>query len=226
VPVVDLTLFRHAVTRPDAELDLAQAALLIAEPEYPDLDIPRCLETLDALGASAARVAPRSGEPALQRIARHLHEDAGFHGNDEDYYDPRNSYLNEVLSRRTGIPITLAVVVMEVARRAGVVAQGVSFPGHFILRGEGPIYVDPFDAGLLDEEKLRELHARTTGSSQKPDPRLLAPASKRAILARMLNNLRAIFTERGDRARLQDVLDRMQVLEAADAAQPRRRPLN
>jgi regulator of sirC expression with transglutaminase-like and TPR domain len=224
--VVDLTLFRHLVSRPDAELDLAQAALLIAEPEYPDLDIPGCLELLDELSDSARRARHRSGEPALQRIARHLHQEAGFHGNDEDYYDPRNSYLNEVLQRRTGIPITLAVVILEVARRCGVTAQGISFPGHFIVRGEGPVYVDPFDAELLDADRLRQLHARATGNSREPDSRLLAPASKRAILARMLNNLRAIFAERGDAVRLQHVLDRMQVLEAADAAQPRVRPVN
>jgi regulator of sirC expression with transglutaminase-like and TPR domain len=224
--VVDLTLFRHVVSRPDAELDLAQAALLIAEPEYPDLDIPGCMELLDELSDSARRARPRSGEPALQRIARHLHEEAGFHGNDEDYYDPRNSYLNEVLQRRTGIPISLAVVILEVARRCGVTAQGISFPGHFIVRGEGPVYVDPFDAELLDADKLRQLHARATGNSREPDSKLLAPASKRAILARMLNNLRAIFAERGDAVRLQHVLDRMQVLEAADATQPRVRPVN
>jgi regulator of sirC expression with transglutaminase-like and TPR domain len=224
--MVDLTLFRHLVTRPDAELDLAQAALLLAEQEYPGLDIPRFLAQLDELGAAAAREPARPGEPPLRRIARHLHEAAGFHGNDDDYYDPRNSYLNEVLTRRTGIPITLAVVLIEVARRAGVVAQGVSFPGHFIVRGEGPIFIDPFDGELLDAANLRELHERITGQARDPEPRLLLPASKRAILARMLNNLRAIFADRGDRERLQQVLDRMQVLEAADAAQPRGRPVN
>ena len=131
-----------------------------------------------------------------------------------------------MLQRRTGIPISLAVVILEVARRCGVTAQGISFPGHFIIRGEGPVYVDPFDAELLDADKLRQLHARATGNSREPESRLLAPASKRAILARMLNNLRAIFAEQGDAVRLQHVLDRMQVLEAADAAQPRVRPVN
>src|SRR5262245_21062648 len=103
----DLALFAHVVARPEAEVDLAQAALLIAEPEYPGLDVAGYLDRLDGLADEARRHLPIATVPGLARV---LHDELGFSGNAEDYYDPRNSYLNEVIDRRTGIPITLAVV--------------------------------------------------------------------------------------------------------------------
>jgi regulator of sirC expression with transglutaminase-like and TPR domain len=147
----DLTLFAHIVSKPEEEIDLAQAALLIAAPEYPSLDIARYMGRLDELGAQARRraaAAARHPEIApIQPVLELLYGEHGFHGNSEDYYDPRNSYLNEALDRRTGIPITLAVVIVEVASRAGVEAHGVSFPAHFLVRArgdDGPIFIDPF----------------------------------------------------------------------------------
>src|SRR2546430_2404900 len=132
----DLALFAHMLARTDDEIDLAQAALLLAEPEYPGLDIPHYIGVLDRLRAEAARAlgGVALGVLAARRLLGLLYEELGFRGNDKDYYDPRNSFLNEVLERRTGIPISLAVVVTEVARRAGVEAQGISFPGHFLVR--------------------------------------------------------------------------------------------
>ena len=222
MPAADLALFSHVVTRSEADLDLAQAALLIAEPEYPELDIPRYLEQLDQLGERARLLldeANAANEPPLRRVTRMLHDDLGFAGNDGDYYDPRNSFLNEVLDRRTGIPITLAVVILEVGRRAGITAHGVGFPGHFLVRTagpHGPLFLDPFTGALCDRERMRALHAQATGESRDPDPRLLEPLEKRLILARMLNNLRGIYAAAGDGERLHGVLERIQVLAPSD----------
>jgi regulator of sirC expression with transglutaminase-like and TPR domain len=218
----DLTLFSHVVSRPEAELDLAQAALLIAEGEYPGLDVSHYMDLIDRLGA-AARDRLAGGEPgsetALRQIAALLYQEHGLRGNLEDYYDPRNSFLNEVLDRRVGIPITLAVVFIEVCQRAGVAARGVSFPGHFLVRApgaRGPLFVDPFDGRLLAPDDLRRLYTRSTGEERDPDPRLLEPADKRQILIRMLNNLRGIYAGRSDRERLRGVLERLQVLAPSD----------
>ena len=146
---VNLTLFAHVCARPEAELDLAEAALLIAEVEHPGLDIPRYLAQLAELGRLAAIDVAQSmsDEARIERAVRFVYGHAGFRGNDEDYYDPRNSFLSDVLDRRTGIPISLAVVLLEICRRAGVDARGVSFPGHFLVRCDTPhgtVFVDPF----------------------------------------------------------------------------------
>jgi regulator of sirC expression with transglutaminase-like and TPR domain len=218
----DLTLFAHFAQRPEAELDLARAALLIAEPEYPDLDLEHYSSTLDRIGDEARarleRPGPR-GELPLRRVTAYLHDELGFRGNADDYYDPRNSFLNEVIDRRVGIPITLAIVILHAAARAGVDAHGVSFPGHFLVRtpvATGARFVDPFDGQLLDAQGLRRLMARATGEEREPDARLLEPATKRQILMRMLNNLRGVYAARGDEERLRGVLERMQVLEPTD----------
>jgi regulator of sirC expression with transglutaminase-like and TPR domain len=214
--MTDLALFAHVVARPEAELDLAQAALIIAEPEYPGLDVARYLERLDALADEARGHLPT---PSLPTLARVLHGELGFRGNAADYYDPRNSYLNEVIERRTGIPITLAVVLMEVARRLGVTARGVSFPGHFLVRGDEGV-VDPFDGRTLEAADLRALHARATGHAGDPDPRLLQPATKRQILARMLHNLRQIWSDRGDATRVRAIEQRLSALDQPPASRP------
>jgi regulator of sirC expression with transglutaminase-like and TPR domain len=224
----ELALFSHLVTRPEA--DLARAALLIAEPEYPDLDVAGYVEELDRLGAEAqARVAAAPGRPALDIVIRYLYEEVRFHGNTDDYYDPRNSFLNEVLDRRTGIPISLALVLTEICRRTGIDARGVSFPGHFLVRvavDDGPSsFIDPFDGRLLDERQLGDLHRRATGGDGPIDPRVLEPATKRHVLIRILNNLRNIYERAGDQARLLGVLARMQVLSPDNEIQTRMRQL-
>jgi regulator of sirC expression with transglutaminase-like and TPR domain len=226
---VDLALFAHIVSKPEEEIDLAQAALLIAEPEYPGLDIPRYVRRLDELGAQARRRAVAAGRRSapsppgmveIQPVLELLYGEHGFHGNSEDYYDPRNSYLNEALDRRTGIPITLAVVLIEVASRAGVEAQGVSFPAHFLVRArgsEGPLYVDPFEGRVLTRSDLRDLFAQASGERRDPDPHLLEPVPSRHILMRMLNNLRAIHAHASDCERLRRVLERMAVIAPTDS---------
>ncbi len=240
----ELLIFARLVARPDAELDLVRAALLVAEPEYPGLDVAHYAERLAALGDQVRHDLRADAAPdehvraALELLYRRL----GFNGNQDDYYDPRNSYLNEVIDRRTGIPITLAIVLVAVLQRAGVAARGVAFPGHFVVRVDGarePIFVDPFVGRLLDRAGLRALHARVTGQERDPTREMLEPATKVQILTRMLNNLRGIFSDRGDAARLRGVLARLQVLtpsedlrrqidQLGDAGLPPRgrRPLN
>jgi regulator of sirC expression with transglutaminase-like and TPR domain len=194
-----------------ADDDLARAALLIPLLEFPQLDAVPYLARLDAMGLEAAtRIAslgldPRTaGAHALvAELNRYLFEDQGFSGNRDRYDDPRNSFLNEVLDRRTGIPITLALVYLEVARRAGVRIVGVNFPGHFLVRcpsshsapgfGEDLI-IDPFHGGaLLSERDCRRLLHKHVGADAAFDPMLLAPATKPQILTRMLLNLKRIY---------------------------------
>jgi regulator of sirC expression with transglutaminase-like and TPR domain len=226
-----LRLFAHHAARPEPELDLPRAALLLAEPEYPGLDCVAYLDRLDELGRLAReRIAggwagrgagdtERPGPAVPRELAQLLqffYGELGFCGNTDDYYDPRNSFLNEVLDRRTGIPITLALVLVEVARRAGLTAFGVGFPGHFLVRFEnaqhGPILVDPFEGCVLDAAGLAELAGRSTGRAAAPDPRALEPASKANTLIRMLNNLRGIYAAREESERLRSILERLEVL--------------
>ncbi len=226
MPRAELTLFAHVAARPDAEIDLAQAALLIAEDEYPGLDVAAYIERLDEMGAAARQLLLELDKPGdrrttarLERVLAFVYRELGFSGNASDYYDPRNSWLNDVLDRKTGIPITLAVVVLEILARAGVEAAGVSFPGHFLVRSpgpRGPVFVDPFDGRILSREDLRELHGRVAGEPSDPDPRLLEPATKKQVLVRMLHNLRGIFAAGGDRSRLRAVLERLEILTPSE----------
>ncbi|MCU1279635.1 MAG: hypothetical protein JWM53_3181 [bacterium] len=222
----ELTLFAHVAARPEAEIDLAQAALLIAEDEYPGLDVASYVDRLDTMGAAARaqlldvdKPGDRRTTERLERVLGFVYRELGFSGNATDYYDPRNSWLNDVLDRKTGIPITLAVVLLEIFARAGVEAAGVSFPGHFLVRSpgpSGPLFVDPFDGRILSRDDLRELHGRVAGEPSDPDPRLLEPADKKQVLVRMLHNLRGIFAARGDRPRLRAILERLEILTPSD----------
>ncbi len=220
MPSPSLTLFAHVAGRPDVEIDLAEASLLIAEPEYPGLDVAHYIGMLDELGRSAATIAKQTSDrPAIERVLRFLYEEAHFKGNADEYYDPKNSFLNEVLDRRTGIPITLAVVILEVCKRAGVEAQGVSFPGHFLVRSPAPnglFIADPFEGRLLTQADLRGFLARTPGGPRDPDARMLEAATTRQILVRMLQNLRGIYSSRADRPRERDVLERLYILSPTD----------
>lgn len=229
---VDLTLFAHVAARPEAQIDLAQAALLIAESEQRGLDVARYIGVLDELGRQARREIARSSAVAghapsssslrarpIDHLLRFVFTDLGFQGNTADYFDPKNSFLDQVLDRRTGIPITLAVVLIEIGRRAGIDLHGVSFPAHFLVRQEGPhgpTLIDPFDGRILTSADLRALFARATGQARDPDARTLEPASKRQILVRILNNLRGIYSAKSDRERLRGVLERMEVLAPSE----------
>ncbi len=236
-----LALFSHVACRPESEIDLGQAALLIAEPEYEDLDVAVYLRTVDRL---ADQVRPRlggSGEHAAKATALlgFLLQDEGFRGNTTEYEDPRNSFLNEVLERRLGIPISLAVLAMEVGRRCDLPLHGVSFPGHFLLRvergsehaaGRGddgpsglPLLLDPLDGRTLGSDELQALLLRVLGRRRTVTPEDLQVATKNAILIRMLTNLRNIYNRVGDGFRQQLAHERIRALQSA-AQKPPPRP--
>jgi regulator of sirC expression with transglutaminase-like and TPR domain len=195
-----------ARARPD-DVSLAEGALLIAAEEYEDLDIAAYLQRIDAMG-SALRQRLRediSTSDALLALNRYVFEELGFSGNADDYYDPRNSYLNDVIERKLGIPITLAVLYIEIGRRIGLPLQGVSFPSHFLVTcalRDGTVVLDPFAGGAsLGLEDLQE-RLRPIATDVELDERtlktLLAPAAPREVFARMLRNLRAIHEDRGE----------------------------
>ena len=197
---------------------LAEAALLIAAEEYPALDVAAWLARLDALGARAReRVPPRGdADQTAAALTRLLVEDYGLRGNDADYYDPRNSFLNEVLERRLGIPLTLSLVYMDVGARAGVAVRGVGLPGHFVVRlerGETVRLLDPFNGGRpLDEADCRRLVERLGGGRLRFQPAHLRAVSARAILIRMLANLKGVYTALGDWRRARGAVDRILLL--------------
>lgn len=208
----------HALPRlEDEAVPLFASALLIARDEYPDLDPRGCDAVIEGHVASlrADVDALHSAPLKMQAINARLFDELGYAGNHDEYYDPRNSYLNEVLERRLGNPITLAVVQLEVTRRLGIPLDGVSFPGHFLVRlpvDDGILVMDPFNRGRpLDEDELRQ-RARPHFGEDVPDDALmqiLRPAPTRAILLRMLRNLHGVYVEQGDWARAVRCADRM-----------------
>jgi len=185
---------------PDEQIDLARAALTIAQTEYPTLDIDEYVSRIEALAHAVRAHVPDFGDisESVTALNRVLFEVEGFRGNRDDYYDARNSFLNDVLDRKVGIPISLAVIYMEVARRIGFPLVGVGMPGHFLLKHydvDGrQIIIDPFNQGsiLSDAEcqhRLDEIY-----SGQLPlQPQFLEAVTRRQILVRMLNNLRGIY---------------------------------
>ena len=201
-------LITEAADRPGA--DLAAPAFLVARIEYPKLDAGPYLDRLNVMGDAAFHFVtkdPGHEAPIAARIDavnRYLFGELGFSGNREQYEDPRNSCLNEVMDRRKGIPITMALVYIEVARRAGLRAEGINFPGHFLVRvlpdlhsgngGDGLI-IDPFHGGaILNEADCRHLLSRV-GDGSAFEPSLLARATRRQVLVRMLNNLKRLYVK-------------------------------
>jgi len=179
--------FAELVARPDDEIPLDEAALLIAASARPELDLAAELGRLDDLAAGCK-------EATLDGLTRHLFDELGFRGNSEDYQDPDNSYLDQVVRRRLGIPITLSVLTMEVGRRLGVPLDGVGMPGHFLVRhrAEPDTFLDPFGGGRrLDATGCRAIFAGLGGTGW--DDAYLEPVGARAILNRMLLNLQGLF---------------------------------
>ncbi len=216
--MVTLPRFETLASLPDDAIDLTLGALCVARDLGGGLDVDSVSAKLAELAAPLSGVLLEREPLSVQAaaIGRHLYETCGFHGNEADYYDPKNSLLPDVLDRKTGIPISLAVIYCDVAARLGIGARGVSFPGHFIVRlesarnSEPPIYVDPFFGGrLLDDELLADMLRRVSGREERIRPEYLAPAPSRAILLRMLMNLRGIYLSRGDLARAMLVVDRI-----------------
>ncbi|HWK11054.1 MAG TPA: transglutaminase-like domain-containing protein [Vicinamibacterales bacterium] len=181
---------------------LAPAALAIARVEYPALDPVPYLQHIERLGEGANARVERSAARAEDRIATlnaYVYEELAFSGNREQYEDPRNSFLNEVIDRRLGIPISLAVIYLELGRRAGLRLEGVNFPGHFLVRAPGAadaddIIIDPFHAGArLSEIDCRQLLRQQIGEDAAFDPALLATATRQQIIVRMLVNLKRLY---------------------------------
>lgn len=194
--------FARLVAVEEDLLPLDEVALVIAAHQHPDLDVAAQLARLDELGG-------RVGEPTLDGLRALLFRDLGFTGNGVNYYDPRNSFLDAVLDRRTGIPITLSVLTMEVGRRVGVPLAGVSLPGHFLLRDkvDPDVFIDTFARGaLLDRDGCRARFMLVQGPDAVFDDAFLRPVGKRAIIDRMLGNLELVAENLGDRALLGWVL--------------------
>jgi regulator of sirC expression with transglutaminase-like and TPR domain len=221
------------VVREDFALD--HAALLIGAWEYPSRDLESYRELLDEIAERAAPDVERaaSGVARARAISDWLFDRIGFAGNLDNYYDPRNSFLCDVIDRRMGIPISLSVLYLEVARRVGVLAQGVNFPGHFLVRvaiEDAWLFLDPYNDGrTLSPADLEALLRKTTTPTAVLEPSVIAAASKRQIVARMLVNLAGIYGRQGDLPRSLDVLERLAILEpqnpriARDLAQLRER---
>jgi regulator of sirC expression with transglutaminase-like and TPR domain len=216
------------VSRPDGRLDLARAALTIARWEYPGLQVEAYLERLDGLarGVDGSR---RSTDPLgrLHRLREYLFVEQGFAGNREDYYDPRNSFLNDVLDRRQGIPITLSLVLIEVGKRLGLAVEGIGLPGHFIAGArlnDSQIFLDPFNGGaLLTPESCEKLVGRVLGRKVTLTEEHYAPVSGRQLLGRMLANLKAVYWQRQAWDKVVGVIDRLLVLDPKAAAEWRDR---
>jgi len=221
--------FRQAVDRPEDKIDLGRAALTIALTDYPNLDVLDYLARIDQL---AGEVASRLDSEAdiyrsMAALNYVLFKQHGFHGNRKDYFDPKNSFLNEVIERKTGIPITLSVLYMEVAQRVGLALDGVGFPGHFLVKcvGDGEeIVIDPFDGGeIKSRADIDKMLFNLYGGKVAFHSDLLAPSTKRDILKRILANLKAIYINENDLVKSLSVLDRVLILDPASAEDARDR---
>jgi regulator of sirC expression with transglutaminase-like and TPR domain len=206
------------VERPDAEISLARAALALSRLEHPDLDTDCYLGRLDSLATEIG--SSRSGSSPVERLHRlreYLFEEIGFKGNRADYFDPRNSFLSDVLDRRVGIPISLSLVLIEVGRRLDLPMEGIGLPGHFITGvrlDDAPILLDPFHGGaILTPEACRELVSKALGKRVRLTEASFAPVGNRQFLARMLANLKGIYWRAEQWEKAVQVSDRLIVLD-------------
>lgn len=217
-----------ALVADDEQFPLLEAAIAIAQDDTPELDVESVLADVDALALRLkSRLAPDAPVPhRLRSLNRYFFEELGFAGNVNDYHDPANSYVPDVLARRRGIPITLALLYMEIAGQIGLHAEGVSFPGHFLVKmrlPQGEVVIDPFTGQSLSRSDLQERLDMVRDALEVPLGLFLQPASPRAIIGRMLRNLQQIHQGGGDAKRLLAVLDRQVVLEPQDWDTYRRR---
>jgi regulator of sirC expression with transglutaminase-like and TPR domain len=210
---------------PGASFDVAEIALELARDEYPQLDVEGYLAELTAM-AHEARAQLKGNLPArVAGLCRYLFHDMGFRGNQENYYDPRNSYLNQVLDRRTGIPISLSAVALAVGTRAGLEIVGVGLPGHFVAKaiaGKQEMLFDPFHGGrLLTPEHCERLVEQVTGMPFRATPVNLAALPLGGMVQRMLTNLKAVYLRDGDFVRAARVIQRLCQLDPEDPLQQR-----
>lgn len=200
--------FYQEINQPDEQIDIAKASLCYAQAEYPDLDIQKYLQFLDAIAIEVQ--SQLSGEryplKIIKAINFELFDGLGFQGNNKDYYNPENSFLNQVIERRVGIPISLSVIYLAVAERINFPMVGIGMPGHFLIRPDfedAGIFVDAFHRGeILFKQDCQKRLNRIYQQPVDLDPSWLAPVSNRHILARMLNNLKFIYlhTQKIDKA--------------------------
>lgn len=220
-------LFRDEIRRPEPELDLARAALLIAREQYPQIPVDHYLARLDQLAEEARdRLDVEMAPPlVLQEALDTVYRRHRFRGNRDAYYDPRNSFLNDVMDRRLGIPLTLGIVLLEVGWRLGLPLEGVSFPHHFLVRYKGDavdLLIDPFDGGRVRfEDEAQELLDQVYGGMVRMRESFLRPATKRDMIVRMLNNLKGLYLNVRDDARALAVVERLLLLRP-DAPPERR----
>ena len=224
--------WQHIVTARAEEVSLAEGALLIAAGEYRDLDVARYLDRIDEMGATLRRRlrSDISTTDALIALNHYVFEDLGFRGNTDDYYDPRNSFLNDVIDRKLGIPITLSVLYIEIGRRIGLPLHGVSFPAHFLVKcvlREGAIILDPYARGAsLGMHDLQERLKGIVADAELPSELLtsmLTATGPKEIFVRILRNLRAIYMTKGDRLKALSTCDRIIVLLPEEPAEYRDR---
>jgi regulator of sirC expression with transglutaminase-like and TPR domain len=207
--------YARLLQTPERELDLAEAALLIAAEEYPEMRPGVYLNQIARMGEELKKRIRVEVEPrrVVERANAYFFEELHFKGNREEYYDPRNSFLNEVLDRRVGIPITLAVLYVAVGERAGLPVRGVGMPGHFLVKyapaAAGEVFIDAFNARALTREECAKMLDEMYQGSVPMRPALLEPSTKKQILARILNNLKSLYLSRSDLKRALAASDRI-----------------
>jgi len=210
--------FVREIQRPDEAINLAAAALYIAQEEYPELDVSAYLQRLDMMAMQLRDRLPEDAYPLkiIRALNDYLFEAQGFVGNRQNYYDPRNSFLNQVLDRRTGIPITLSLVYLELAKRVDFPMAGVGMPGHFLVRPtleDMAIFVDAFHKGeVMFEEDCRDRIQMMYGKGARMRPQHLEPIGPRPFLVRMLTNLKVIYLQQQDISRALAAIDRILLL--------------
>ncbi|AFY76222.1 hypothetical protein Ple7327_0793 [Pleurocapsa sp. PCC 7327] len=210
--------FSQEIARSDSEIDLAKATLYIAQEEYPVLDIEKYLNALDTMAEELQERLPQTSYPLkiIQSINQYLFDDLGFQANRSDYYDPRNSFLNDVIDRRTGIPISLSVIYLEVAKRIDFPMVGIGMPGHFLIRPDFEnvgIFVDVFERGEIlfvqdCEERLRQIYQQPV----QLESHFLDPVDNKQILARMLTNLKFIYINKQELLKAIAAMERILLL--------------
>jgi regulator of sirC expression with transglutaminase-like and TPR domain len=210
---------------PAAPLDLAELALQLARDEYPDLDVEAYLGELAGMAHEARAYLRGPLDARVSGLCRYLFHDLGFRGNTQSYYEPRNSYLNEVLDRRTGLPILLAVVAMAVGERAGMQVVGVGLPGHFVAKAVdngSEVLFDPFHGGRrLSPEQCEALVYQVTGTTFRANRESLAAVPLGVMILRMLNNLKGTYLREEDFGRAVRVIERLRRLRPDDPLQER-----
>jgi regulator of sirC expression with transglutaminase-like and TPR domain len=216
---------RRLARAPESDIDPAVMALYLARDEYPHLDVEGYVNELDGMAREARRYLGSSLESQVSGLCRYLFHEMGFHGNRAEYYDPRNSYLNDVLDRQAGIPITLSVIAMAVGRRLGMRVDGVGLPGHFVAVAsdeDRQVFFDPFhDGRRLSPDDCSELIKQSAGLDIEATPELLRPASTGAVVTRMLTNLKGCYLRASQFKRATRVIRRLRQIAPDDWTQAR-----